>query len=78
MCDWAARAAYLAMAGSTPSRRSSRPATASTEGVRSRTCRERERIVIMTSSTEGAHNIQTVRGTGSSRALRRALAGASE
>ena len=32
MCDWAARAAYNAMAGSTPSRRWSRSATASTGG----------------------------------------------
>ena len=35
-------------------------------GVRSLTCRERERMVMITSSSEGAHRIQTVRAAGSS------------
>ena len=61
-----------------PSRRTSKAATASTGGVRSRTCRERERIVIITSSSEGAHRIQTVPGTGSSSALSNASAARSD
>ena len=72
--DWAARAAYIARPGSMPSRRVSSPATASTGGVRSRTCRERERRVMMTSSSDGAQSIHTVRGVGSSRALSSASA----
>ncbi len=71
---WAARAAYIAIGISTPSRRWSSSATASAGGVRSRTCRERERMVMTTSSSDGAHRIHTVRATGSSIALSRASA----
>ena len=71
---WAARAAYMAIGISTPSRRWSSSATASAGGVRRRTWRDRERIVMTTSSSEGAQRIQTVRGTGSSIALSRASA----
>ena len=74
MCDCAARAAYAAMAGSTPSRRTSSSATSSGGGMRRRTWRERLRIVTMTSSTLGAHSSHTVRGTGSSSALSSASA----
>ena len=49
-------------------------ATASTDGVRRFRWRQRERIVGRTSSTEGAHSSQTVRGAGSSTAFRTALA----
>ena len=43
--------------------------TASTEGMRRVTGRQRERMVISTSAGEGAHSIHRVRGGGSSIAL---------
>ena len=69
MCDWASLAALVAVAASTPSLRTSRRATSSTSGTRSRTVRTRERMVGIRSASLGAHRIQTVRGGGSSRAL---------
>ncbi len=74
MWPWVARAAAAATSGSMPSRRTSMSATAWTDGVRRFRWRQRERIVGRTSSTEGAHSSQTVRGAGSSTAFRTALA----
>jgi len=71
--DWAARAATTADAGSTPSRRTSRSATASTGGIRRVTPRHRERIVTTTSSGDGAHSSHTVCGGGSSMDFRSTL-----
>jgi len=69
-----ARAANAATAGSTARRSRSIVATACTDGVRSDTTRQRDRIVTGTSSTVGAHSIQTVRSAGSSTDLSRASA----
>lgn len=68
-----ARAAFAAAAGSTPSLRTSRSATACTDGVPRVRCRQRERMVGSTSSSEGAHSSHTVLGAGSSTAFSRTL-----
>ena len=77
MCPWAALAAASARRGSIPSRRASRPATASDGGVRSTISLHRDRIVGGRSSADGAHSSHTVRGAGSSMALSSAFAAAS-
>lgn len=77
MSPWAARAASSATSWGTPSRVTRTFATASVEGVPSVTTRQRERIVMIMSSGEGAHSSHTVRGGGSSMALSSALAAAS-
>ena len=74
ICDWAARAAERASAGSTPSRRTRRSATACGSGIRNPKWRHRERIVVIMSSALGAHSSHTVRSGGSSTALRRTFA----
>ena len=76
MWPCAARAAASARSGSTPSRAST-SATAADGGVRNVTSRHRDRIVVTSSSADGAHSSQTVRGAGSSIALSRALAACS-
>ena len=68
-----ARAATAATPGSMPSRRTRMSATASTGGVRRVSRRQRERMVGRTSSMDGAHRSQTVRGAGSSTAFSRTL-----
>ncbi|MDF9814066.1 hypothetical protein M2266_003297 [Streptomyces sp. SPB162] len=70
MWPWVALAAVAASSGSIPSRRTRTSATASTDGVRRLSSRQRERMVGSASSTEGAHSSQTVRGAGSSTAFR--------
>jgi hypothetical protein len=65
----ASRAARVAVAASTPSRRWISAATSSTDGMRSRTLRTRERMVGMRSASLGAQRIQMVRSGGSSSAF---------
>ena len=72
MWPWLARAAYDARPASQPSA-TRKPATSAGVGVLNATSRHRDRMVANTSSTVGAHSIQTVRGLGSSMALSSAL-----
>ena len=71
---WAARAAWAARAGETPSRVISSSVTASSPGVTSLMTLHRERMVMMTSSALGAQRSHTVLRAGSSRPLRSASA----
>ena len=67
LCAW--RAASSARSRSTPLRATSRSATSSMPGTRSRTERTRDRIVGSRSASLGAQRIHTVRSGGSSSAL---------
>ncbi len=73
MCPWAALAANSAIAGGTFSRVASTWATAAVGGVTSVTNRQRDLMVIIMSSGDGAQSSQTVFGGGSSIALSSAL-----
>ncbi len=74
MWPWLARAAYDAVSTPSPSVRTRKSVTSSTDGVASTTSLVRDRIVGSTSSTVGAHSSHTVRSVGSSIALSSALA----